>query len=509
MTPRPAFAPHPLWLAVAFIAAWTLYGALSLGSGAIHHDMVEAYVWGREFRLGYYKHPPFWAWIAGAWFAALPRSNAAAALLSVLNAAVGLAGAGRLCGLFAEGAKRSAATILLAATPFYTLWALRFNANAIFLSLWPWTLVFFVRSLDRGRWRDAVGLGALVAAAGLSKYYAVVLAIGCALALPLHPRAGRWLRSGQPWIAALTAAVLIAPHLVWLAENRFPSFGYFRAETGQRPGFILANVARQPLEWLAAFAVVIAAAAIAARSGPRAWLSNLGLGWRDRRFRLMVGLLAFPLLLTLAAGLAFRLKLSSNWTEGAFPLGGLLALEIIGFDPRRTPSAALAAAGAVAALAIVFAAAIDIGWVRSAGPEQTQPRRELAEAATRIWRGQTRRPLAIVAGSFPYDQAIAFYSADRPSVFIDFDARHAPWITPGRLAQQGWLAVCTSDDGACLKAAGALATPRTRRLTLTLRHIEGRRAGAAVAFDLFLTPPAEVYSPVTSAGLGLSGLSQR
>ena len=37
-------------------------------AAAIHNDMAEAYVWGREFQLGYNQHPPFWAWICGAGF---------------------------------------------------------------------------------------------------------------------------------------------------------------------------------------------------------------------------------------------------------------------------------------------------------------------------------------------------------------------------------------------------------------------------------------------------------
>jgi hypothetical protein len=40
------------------VAIWVLYGAISAAPAAIHNDMAEAYVWGREFQLGYAKHPP-------------------------------------------------------------------------------------------------------------------------------------------------------------------------------------------------------------------------------------------------------------------------------------------------------------------------------------------------------------------------------------------------------------------------------------------------------------------
>ncbi|MBS0384641.1 MAG: hypothetical protein JSS00_04750, partial [Proteobacteria bacterium] len=39
-------------LLAAFVAAWTLYGAITGLASAVHHDTAEAYIWGREFQLG-------------------------------------------------------------------------------------------------------------------------------------------------------------------------------------------------------------------------------------------------------------------------------------------------------------------------------------------------------------------------------------------------------------------------------------------------------------------------
>jgi hypothetical protein len=41
------------------IIVWTVYAAMAVGADSIHHDMAEAWVWGQQFQLGYYKHPPF------------------------------------------------------------------------------------------------------------------------------------------------------------------------------------------------------------------------------------------------------------------------------------------------------------------------------------------------------------------------------------------------------------------------------------------------------------------
>ena len=83
-----------------YVVALTTFGELALGWGPIHHDMTELWAWGKEFQLGYAKHPPLSAWLAGAWFAVMPRSNVSFYLLASLNVAVALAGVWMLAGLF-------------------------------------------------------------------------------------------------------------------------------------------------------------------------------------------------------------------------------------------------------------------------------------------------------------------------------------------------------------------------------------------------------------------------
>src|SRR5262249_45897057 len=128
-------------------AVWTLYAELS-NKGAVHGDMLEAYSWGREFQLGYSKHPPFWAWIAGAWFEIFPRTNWAFYLLATLNSGVAVIGAWRLIGLLTRDIDRFNATALLLLLPAYTVQGHQYNANFILISLWPWTVYFFVLSME-------------------------------------------------------------------------------------------------------------------------------------------------------------------------------------------------------------------------------------------------------------------------------------------------------------------------------------------------------------------------
>ena len=74
--PDPVSPDYCFWLFIAaHITVWTLYPIIADSSVVIHHDMTEAWSWGKEFQLGYYKHPPLYAWIAGLWFHVFPRED--------------------------------------------------------------------------------------------------------------------------------------------------------------------------------------------------------------------------------------------------------------------------------------------------------------------------------------------------------------------------------------------------------------------------------------------------
>ncbi len=55
--------------------------------------------------------------------------------------------------------------------------------------------------------------------------------------------------------------------------------------------------------------------------------------------------------------------------------------------------------------------------------------------------------LAVVAGDVWIAGNIAFYGADRPSVFIDADPTRSPWITPAALARQGAVLIWSASEG--------------------------------------------------------------
>lgn len=469
-----------------FIAVWLLYGTISRPGMVLHDDLTEAYVWGREFRLGYNQHPPFWAWIAGLWFLVFPNREWAFLLLAVANSAVGLLGAWQLIGRFVGGPARQAALLLLLCTPFYTFGCLKYNANSIFLSIWPWTLYFLLRALQSRRAWDGVWLGLMFGIAMLSKYYAVVLIATCLAGSILHADPRRYWRSASPWTSIAVALALISPHVMWLIDNHAPPIQY-ALSTGNLG--LRDRVVRSIL-------VVFAAASVQAAIPVLIWLTRRrGGAIAGSRIRLLAALVALPSALTIGFGLAFGLRLSAEMLIGTFPLAPVLAMSVIpGADPRRLLRWTTRAVAAVAVVSLASVPVTNRLLHRPTDPSWQLPIRETVEAASALWRETTGRPLVTVGGSKYFSNAAAFYSDDHPSGFLMLEFGLAPWVTPDTLRKGGLLAMCYREDGPlddvwCRGNATRLATPRTTATQLRLTHrVAGHDRGTATV-DVYVTPP--------------------
>ncbi len=474
-----------------FIFAWTAYASITMADRALHWDVLEAYAWGKEFQLGYNQHPPFWAWISGLWFLAFPNKDWCFHLLEALNAALGLLGAWRLIGLFAKGWERHAAALLLVATPFYTFLSFKYNADTIFLSLWPWTLFFFVRSLDNMKLQDAMAFGLFAAACMLSKYYAVILLMTCALSLAFHPNGRKYLLSPLPWIAGGLFAALILPHLLWSLNANAPPVAYAKGLTGKGLWF--------SASWAADFLldggldlIVVVVIILLSRRGPAAGLapgSSHPLPAQRRRFLAVLAL--SPVLLTVMFALGCQLKIKIIMAVGTFPLMPLFLMQ---FATRLDGRRCFQLAG-VAAIAVTAAAAASAPLARSIiarksnGPTFIEPRRELAERVTALWHDETHTPLRIAGSEAHYAFGISFYSEDRPSSFVNLSYSMSGWVTPEKLKKSGLLIACAHEDPACLARAAGFLSGNWKQTTIKIgRVIEARRM-PEIVFDIFIVPP--------------------
>ena len=473
-----------------FFAVWALYGSITTADKSLHHDVLEAYAWGKEFKLGYNQHPPFWAWIAGAWFELFPTTNASFILLAVLNSTLGLLGAWRLIGLFAQGQERIAATLLLLATPFYTFLSFKYNANIIFLSLWPWTLYFFVKSLDGMRLRDALAFGMFAALSILSKYFAITLLLTCLVSLPFHKSGWKYITSPLPYAAAGVFALLVLPHLIWAISAGAPPVAYAMGLTGKGWLFSIRNCASF-LAGVALYHGVILLIALLSRYAPKAETHPAVAPEASLRRGFLAALVFAPPLITVIFGLSLQLEVSPNMTLGCFPLMPLFLMRLAGpLNEARCLRYAAWSAIAVSAGALFAAPIVTMVLAhRSKDPVLLEPRKELAAKVTELWRAETHTPLRYAGAPTRYANAMSFYSSDHPSSLIDLNYAKARWVTPEKLQQSGLVMACPEKDVFCLAKVEKFLSGSWKQTSITLSSPVGTLRSRDETFAVYIVPP--------------------
>jgi hypothetical protein len=376
-------------------------------------------------------------------------------------------------------------------TPLYTFYAYKYNANIIFLSIWPWTQYYFMKSLRSLAIGDAIGFGICVGLAMMSKYYAVFLVATCILAALQHPARWKYIASASPYVSAAVALVICTPHIAWLLTHRAPPLHYLASVSDLRWDSVIGLATKTLTGALGMNLGVVLVVGLVA------WISRrdeVAMPSRDTHSPSLhvLGTLALtPLVLTIAGAIVLRTRTTSEMTIGTFALVPLLAIELAGLrDIGRLSRVASWLAGVVTLGALALSPAIAAARTYlSPIAMNITPYQEVAAAATRLWHERTSLPLAYVAGTDWYENAVAFYSSDRPHVFVDFEYSRNLWVTPEALAKHGLLSVCVSDDHVCLDATAAFVTPDTTRAEMSLAHVFWGHIARPVHYVVTVIPP--------------------
>jgi hypothetical protein len=198
--------------------------AFSLGFG-----IDEAYTLTIARRLGwsYFDHPPLHQWIAH--FAALALGENVCVRLPFISlfAATGWLVFAATRDLF--GARAALwATFALNATPFFFAsagaWIVPDGPLLFALAAAALALTRLLFKPEAAIWSLWLAVGFCLGLAGLSKYNAVFFPLGLAIFLALSPAHRRWFAHPAPYCAALLTLLMIAPVIIWNADNSWVSF---------------------------------------------------------------------------------------------------------------------------------------------------------------------------------------------------------------------------------------------------------------------------------------------
>jgi hypothetical protein len=435
---------HPGALFVAFLAlhfaVWTALPAIFFVNLPL--DLIEALVYGREWRLGHDKLPPLPWWLVEIVYRLFGRDvfYYALAQVTVLSAfAVVYGMAHRLAG--AVGA--SVAILIIDGLHYFQFTAPKFNHDVIQLPLWALAGYAYWAALRRGRLRHWALLGLSVGAALWAKYFVVVLAAPLALFLLFDRDARKHLATPGPYIAAVVAFAVMAPHLVWLVQNDFLPLAY-----AERRALVFQSaidrVVKPPKFLLLQFLFLLPSLLIAApflRATRGELIDQRRADAFDRR---IVTLLTFgPAVTVVLVSFASGRGTIEMW---GYPLWLFFGLWLV-LHERALDLVALARI-------VVLWAAVSVGYVAAfvinydVLPRYNHdyyatmfPGDALGREMSRRYRAMTGGPLAYVIGSMWDGGNVSRYAPERPRVLIDGDPRRAPWIDLGDLRSKGALLV--------------------------------------------------------------------
>jgi dolichyl-phosphate-mannose-protein mannosyltransferase len=214
-------------------------------------------------------------------------------------------------------------------------------------------------------WRTWLAAGFWFGLAGLSKYHAVLIALGLLVYLISMPERRKILAHPAPWVGGALALLMFTPVLVWNAEHHWVSFAYQGGRAEGYGGFpkigqFLLNLGGQFL-WMApwVFVPMVAAACTAlrrGRKGERSW---------------------FCLCLGLPTVVLFTLV--PLWGDRGLPHwqmpGWLMLFPVLGDHlargvmlPRRPRTWAMTSAVSLAVVFVVLIAHADTGFARLLAP---------------------------------------------------------------------------------------------------------------------------------------------
>jgi 4-amino-4-deoxy-L-arabinose transferase-like glycosyltransferase len=325
-----------LFVLVALTAA-RIY-ALFLDPIGLYFDEAQYWMWSRSFEWGYFTKPPLIAWVIGAttgltgsdaeWAVRLgaPIAHAIAATAMYLTGrSMFGAWAGFWAGfgwLMLPGVWFSSAII---------------STDALLLPLWCIALFSMWRLVNTRSWWWAIALGLAVGVGIQAKYAMLYFFVCTALAAFWLEPVRMALAKGRGLFATLIALIVIAPNIVWNAQNEFVTAAH-TAENANFDSPQLFNVS-ELAEFIFGQAGVI---------GPflfvliiwalwRSWRRSDGLSTEDK---FLIAYILPPFIFI--SIIAFVSRANANWAAVAYPaivllITGALFSSVKG---RRTLAAA-------------------------------------------------------------------------------------------------------------------------------------------------------------------------
>ncbi len=436
---------HPAYLLALLCAMqmffWTVLPALV--AVAPPGDVVEGFMWGREWVLLTYKHPQLPAWLLETAHLLTGSFRWPQYLLSQ----VVVSSTFIFIYLLARdvlGHYRALAAVLLMPSIYFFGWPTpQFKHDYAQMPFWAAICWLLWRSVSRNGpgWWLALGLAAGIGI--YAKFSTGLLLMFGGLWILYDVRARGRLRTPWPWLALAVFLAALIPVTIALFRADFLPFSY----VVNRDAWVMANRAR--LYYIGVqFSALVGFLAVLALSGLLRWrMAPAADATREPPIerRALVYLLWMglgPAILVMIASLFSGI--GESWGAPMYNLVGILAIALLGHRLGSREMHALMICSA-ACIIIMSSAYAGIRWSSCNLFGHLQPvcwpSQAISDEAEAYWHEKVQAPLGIVGGETGVAMVAGLKAYDKPSIFTDLNMQFAPWITRQRLYEQGMLVV--------------------------------------------------------------------
>jgi len=428
--------------ALLHLILWTVIPTLTSPNAPL--DVIEGYVWGREWVLGTYKHPPMQAWWLQILAVLTSRANWAHFLASQIAIIVCFWAVWKT-GLRMMSARAALiGVMLLESVVYYNFTSTEFNPNVLQLPFWALAAYAFHRAVKDNSPLHWVLLGIWAACGLYSKYSSALLPVSLALLLATQPFARKRLKSAGPYIALLVMIALCLPHLIWLKNHDFLPFTYMMERLQVDKPHRLPNFVFSPLVLVTGQAVVLVGFAV---------LFLVFYGRKDRaddvnadKFDMaFLDAVTFgPFVLTFLLALMFGFSIRDMWGTPFWSFLGLWAIARFrpSFSNDNMTRFTYAWTMIFAGMLIAFLGSnILYPYIELKTKRINFPGRQLASYVTDVWHDRYHAPLRFAVGDTWPAGNVGYYAPERPHVFIMGDKTISPWIKSGDFEKYGGVIV--------------------------------------------------------------------
>jgi len=291
------------------------------------------------------------------------------------------------------------------------------------------------------------------------------------------------------------------PHLIWLYDVNFVPLTYAGDVYGLADRAWSARLARGYIEHNVALLALPVALAILTLLWPPRWLSRAW-GRGETQGVNVAQAKNVWLIQTIVAigpplgGLLFEVYMKTDW---GIPLFFLVPLSLVAIPPLRVLLVALfriAAIWLVLSLATLAAAPRIAAFEMEANPNSANSygaRSQLARELTQAWHMRFPTRWAVVAGTTEVGEPMTFYSPDHPAPLTPGEIWSSGLTSLQEAKRLGFIGICDTTDGRLPTCETWMKenAPNAEYLVMTTQRFFAGHAGPAIAWKIYIQPPAK------------------